>query len=380
MKSKNFPTLYQSDKRQKCRQWDIKVEEHENHSVILCNFGCVPGKIIENSIIVDKGKNVGKKNATTHFEQAVLDASSRWKKKKDIEGYQEFFTLESSPNKPFLPMLAHEFRKQEKKIKFPCYVQPKLDGYRMIYNPDTKKCTSRTGKEYSVLYQTELYKELQICPYHLDGELYRHDPNFAFENFGILRKVSTDANMDVLNLIQYHVYDIIDPKSSFTDRWSLIDKWFSKKSKKIQIIKVDTLICHTKEEFISKHLEFVKDGYEGSMLRNSDGLYKCKERSYDLQKHKDFQDDEYKISGYTEEKNTDGGDPLIVWICETSEGKTFKVASKGSDKERQKIYKEADKYIGQLLSVQYFGLTNDGIPRFPKTLRNGLDSIRILKE
>ena len=68
MKSKNFPTLYQSDKRQKCRQWDIKVEEHENHSVILCNFGCVPGKIIENSIIVDKGKNVGKK-----MQQPILN-------------------------------------------------------------------------------------------------------------------------------------------------------------------------------------------------------------------------------------------------------------------------------------------------------------------
>ncbi len=373
MKSQNFPTLYQSDKRGKCRQWDIKVEEHENHSVILCHFGCVPGKRIENSIIVDKGKNLNKKNETSHFEQAVLDASSRWNKKKDIEGYQEFFSIEStsSINKP---MLAHEFRKHEKKIKFPCYIQPKLDGYRMIYNPITKKCTSRTGKEYAILYQTDLYKELEKCPYHLDGELYRHDPNFLFENFGILRKTtSTDVNLEILNQIQYHVYDIIDSTLSFSKRWSLIDKWFSKRE--IQIIKVDTMICNTKEEFLSKHVDFVKNGYEGSMLRNNDGLYKCKERSYDLQKHKDFQDTEFKITGFTEEKSTNGGDPLIVWICETKDKKQFKVQSKGTDQIRQEIYRNADQYIGKLLTVQYNGLTSDGIPRFPKTLRYGLDSI-----
>lgn len=377
MKSKIFPSLYQSDKRQKCRQWDISVEEHKDHSVIICKFGCVPGKIINSSIIVSTGKNIGKVNETTHYDQAVLEASSRWKKKKDIEGYQEFFTLDSSPSdKPSLPMLAHEFRKHEKKIKFPCYIQPKLDGYRMIYNPITKKCTSRTGKEYSVLYQTELYKELEKCPYHLDGELYRHDPSFAFENFGILRKVSTEANMDILNQIQYHVYDIIDSTLSFSDRWSSIDKWFSKKPYKIQIVKVETLLCDTKDDFLTRHIDFVKKGYEGTMLRNVHAYYKCKERSYDLQKHKDFQDAEFKISGFTEEKNTDGGDPLIVWICETSNGKTFKVASKGTDKDRQKIYKEADKYIGQLLTVQYNGLTSDEIPRFPKTLRPGLEAIR----
>jgi DNA ligase 1 len=371
-----FPTLYQMDKTQKCRQWTISVEESTTHSTVRCHFGRTPGKMIESSIIIDKGKNIGKKNETSHYEQALSEASSRWRKKKEIEGYQEFFNLGSrDDDKPSLPMLAHDFRKHEKKIRFPCHIQPKLDGYRMIYNPQTKKCSSRTGKEYSILYQTELYKELQTCPFELDGELYRHDPDFAFESLGILRKISTNADVDTLNKIQYHVYDIIDSTLSFKDRWSAIEKWF--RSHKIKfIVKVPTMICNTKDDFLTKHREFVRDGYEGSMLRNSDGLYKRKERSYDLQKHKDFQDAEYIISGFTGEKNTDGGDPLIIWICDTNDGKSFKVVSKGTDKDRQSIYKQAGKYIGQKLSVQFIGFTNDGIPRFPKTLRDGLESIR----
>jgi hypothetical protein len=41
------------------------------------------------------------------------------------------------------------------------------------------------------------------------------------------------------------------------------------------------------------------------------------------------------------------------------------------------LYQNGKVYIGKMLSVQYFGLTADGIPRFPKTLRDGINSIRI---
>ena len=113
------------------------------------------------------------------------------------------------------------------------------------------------------------------------------------------------------------------------------------------------------------------------MVRNKSGVYKCKFRSYDLLKLKDFEDDEFKIINYTFEKDTTGGDNnLVVWICETKEGKSFNVQSKGTREERQDIYKQANKYIGCNLWVQFFGLTSDCVPRFPKTMRNGTDSIR----
>jgi len=57
-------------------------------------------------------------------------------------------------------------------------------------------------------------------------------------------------------------------------------------------------------------------------------------------------------------------------------GKPFNVPSKGTREERTELFKNGRKYIGKMLSVQYFGLTSDGVPRFPKSLREGESSIR----
>jgi hypothetical protein len=43
-------------------------------------------------------------------------------------------------NTIIFPMLANDFNKRKDKISFPLFVQPKLDGYRMIYNSKTKYC------------------------------------------------------------------------------------------------------------------------------------------------------------------------------------------------------------------------------------------------
>jgi DNA ligase-1 len=136
-------------------------------------------------------------------------------------------------------------------------------------------------------------------------------------------------------------------------------------------------LCNSKEEILENHKINTQNNYEGSIIRNSRGMYKCKFRSFDLLKYKDFDDAEFEIVNYTYEKDVTGNDKnLIVWVCKTSENKEFHVQSKGTREERHELYKNASKYIGKKLWVQYFGLTNDLIPRFPKTLREGKLSIR----
>jgi DNA ligase-1 len=54
-----------------------------------------------------------------------------------------------------------------------------------------------------------------------------------------------------------------------------------------------------------------------------------------------------------------------VWICETEKGDDFKVVPQGTMEERQEAYQNAAVYIGDMLKVKYFELTDDGIPRFP---------------
>jgi hypothetical protein len=108
---------------------------------------------------------------------------------------------------------------------------------------------------------------------------------------------------------------------------------------------------------------------------------KPKFRSYDLLKYKNFDDDEFEIAGITSEIDTSGNNEnLIVWICKNKDNKTFNVQSKGTKKERQELFKIGKNFIGYKLWVQYFGFTNDGIPRFPKSMREGIQSIRNIKE
>jgi DNA ligase-1 len=377
-----YDTLYATDKNGKVKQWDICVENTGNHSLITSSFGYLDGKKTISKVVVDHGKNIGKRNETTHYEQAQSQAQSKWNKKRDIEGYHTTPTahvLDSSePAGPVLPMLAQDYSKHKKKLQFPCYVQPKLDGYRMIFNPQTKKCTTRTGKEYLIIKGTELYKQLlnlddvDTC---LDGELYVHDSVFKFENYGILRKQKelTKTEMDILNRIEYHVYDVIDEKVPFEERKTRLQDLQVSSNIKVVLPKV----CNSETDIQEAHKEYVEEGYEGTMVRSQFGKYQCKYRSVDLLKYKDFDDTEYKIVDYTSEMDTTGNnEPLIVWICKTDNGKQFNVQSTGTREERKVLYKEADKYIGKPLWVKHFGLTADGIPRFPKTMRDGLLAIR----
>lgn len=405
-----FDTLYGIDKKDKIKQWDIYVEDFGHYTELVYSYGYIDGKKVICKQIIEKGKNIGKKNETSHYEQAVLEAKSKWNKKKDLEGYSTNLnevknkndntikdntinnntikentikenTIKDKDNiikhNTIYPMLAHDYKKHANKLKFPCYIQPKLDGYRMIYNNFTKKCTSRQGKEFDVIKNTELFSELQsinlqeqINDIILDGELYVH--NGIFENLGILRKKKlSDEDKIKLNTIEYHVYDIINPNLKYYERYNLLKSIFEKNTfKKLKF--VESIEIKSENDIKNVHDRFIDKNYEGSILRNSNGLYKIKFRSTDLLKYKDFEDNEYKIVDYTFEKNTsDVGENLIVWICETENGDIFRVRPKGTHEERKMLYKKCvnnfDQFKNRKLYVKYFELTDNNIPRFPTT-------------
>ncbi len=385
---KKYPTLYGFDKNNKIKEWNISVEMQGDHAIMMYSYGYLDGEKVECKREITRGKNVGKSNETTPFQQAIAEASSRWKKKMEEGCVTDLNIIQKKTQNEqvYSPMLAHEYKKNMKKLTFPCYAQPKLDGYRMIF--DLKgNCLSRTGKEYKILKNTELYKELikllERIQLVLDGELYVHDSSFSFENYGVLRKlkISNEGDFQKLDKIQYHVYDIIDNEKTlpFKDRFAKLSQLQEAITDlgchKVKI--VQTKICQSKYDADEHHQDMVQQGYEGSILRNAMGLYKCKYRSYDLLKYKDFDDDEFKIVDFTSETDVTNKDQkIVVWICETENGKRFKVPSKGTREERQVLYEKGNTFIGKKLWVQYFGLTNEGIPRFPKTKVAGQEAIR----
>lgn len=383
-----FDILYGQSKDGKKKSWQISVEHYQDYSEIVTLHGYT--RKIETRRRITSGKNLNKANATTHYQQAIAEATSKWTKKKNIENYSTDsfdiditkLSIKETDNHIAFPMLAQDFSKHKKKVEFPCFVQPKLDGYRMIYNTSSKSITTRQGKEFNIVKQTsKLYKELSSLPegYILDGELYIH--NNSFETLGILRKTKNLTQEDKINLdkIEYHVYDTIDTQLLYNNRRKLIDSLIQ--PYKFEMIKiVQTFEVNSENDIQHYHQQFVNtDGYEGTIIRTYNGMYKEKYRSYDLLKFKDFMDSEFEIVDYTFEKDTSGEDKnLIVWVIKVKENITCKVRPKGNKEQRQELYlqctKDFTQFKGKQLWTKFFEYTSDGNLRFPTTKTNDMSS------
>jgi hypothetical protein len=74
-------TLYSTAKTEKTKLWKIKVETNTEYSTIRISYGYLNGKLTETITHVKEGKNIGKKNQTDHYQQALNDAKSKVEKK-----------------------------------------------------------------------------------------------------------------------------------------------------------------------------------------------------------------------------------------------------------------------------------------------------------
>lgn len=367
---KVFTTLYSKKSTNKTLQWKIEVNETKKGAVITTTYGDVNGKMITSNRVVEVGKNIGKKNETTPFEQAVAEATSKWKDKVNKSGYVEFLDIKQDKEEStktdlskIRPMLAQRYEERKKYIKYECYVQPKLDGIRCLAykDGDEIKLMSRQGKVFPHL--DHIKKELLKCKFEgfLDGELFTRELEFKQISGFVRKEKLKDVDIEKSKKIQYHIYDTFDLSNMdmpFSERTQIINKLF--RQNKI-LIKVPTYICKTEEKMLEQYNEFVDQDYEGIMIRNSDGKYKLKYRSNDLIKLKPFQDNEYKIVDFKEGSGRDKG--CVIWICENKSGGTFSVRPKGTLDERKELFKNGKEYIGKMLTVRFQELLDDS-PRF----------------
>ena len=364
-----FPPLSATSSTGKTKVWKIKVIDRAGVGVIKTTHGYEDGKMVENERLIEVGKNIGKSNETTPVEQAVKEAQSDWNKKKDA-GYkpEEEEVAMGGAGGPApaaaafvapLPMLELDYHKRGKDIVFPAYAQRKLDGVRCLAISG-KGLYSRLGKKFPQL--EAIMKEIDALPAGtiLDGELYSDTLTFQ-EIVGLVKKETLlPKDVTKMEYIFLWVYDTIRG-GTYTDRKKWLDTLFEKKFKHLRQLPTDE--CKTIEDIAPLHAKYVEDGYEGLMLRNKAGPYKVGYRSKDLQKYKEFQDDEFEIIGFTEGDGIEKG--CVIWTCETAKGTVFSVRPRGTHEERRELLKTAKTMVGKKLTVRFQELTDDGIPRFP---------------
>mgnify|MGYP001344260092 CR=1 FL=1 len=368
----SLSTLYGRSTNGKLKEWNISVlKMADGTCYIETEHGYEDGKKQLDQRYIEEGKNIGRANETSPYEQALSEAKSAHSRKKDSGYIEDKNKIPSASDGMFLPMLAHRYDKHSSKINFPCWVQPKLDGVRMIAKKEDGNILmwSRKGKEMVIPDKIAAQLELMLSEGQcVDGEIYVHDWTFQ-RIISAVKKKRADTE-----LLEYHIYDSPHPTLSFEERIpkrtmcttnfpEYCRDWNGKSFQLKNIKFVETVDIEDQDEFDFYESRFISDGYEGMMVRNQNSLYKYKHRSYDLQKVKRFVDNEFKIIGGKDGTGRETG--LVIFKCVTNDGSEFDVRPMGTHEDRAEIYKNLSSYIGKDLTVKYQELTDDGIPRFP---------------
>lgn len=339
--------------------------------------------------------NKGKINERNVFQNALIYARAQWLKRKDKGGLEsKNIRVSVESNTMYFPMLAKTFKDGEKHLRFPLYVQPKLDGVRCLMflkkkNGGVKNVVAYTRakkpfpsieylKKIAYPYLNALYDDDKNQSIYLDGELYKHGKKLQ-DISGDSRNESTDTSITNINRNEYHIYDCFyreELNTPFAQRYeqlsALYDALDLEDAKVIR--KVPTYLVKNMIEASKKYTQFTKMGYEGAMLRNANGPYQssASTRSNDLVKMKPKFTDEFEIVGFTDgSKGKDKG--AIIWICQTDD-QQFNVTPKDiSYAERYELYNDAvenfdEKYLGRMMTVEYEDLSSAGVPLRAKAL------------
>lgn len=369
-------TLYQiSSSTGNTKVWSVEVRPAGETAELVIRSGVLGGKMVENVRQVE-GKNIGRSNETTPLEQAQLEAQSKINEKLRKGYVSDVSEVKSSAvlgtGIP-APMLAHKYHptgaqsgsKTLSQIgilgKEIC-VQPKLDGNRCLIVVDGYRAEmyTRTGKLMPVQLKHILHDvldRLHGTKFILDGELYSDEISFNTLNGLIKREMVTSEQYQQRSLIKYHLYDVIS-HADYRERYDFICQFASEN---IHVIPSEIITATDKN--IQEKLElYLSQGHEGLMIRQL-GMGYDNKRSWQLCKYKVFEDAEYKLVGFEEDAR---GGFVGAFVMQNGNG-TFNAGASGqSVEERTEMWKNPQKYIGRMATIEYFGKSEYGVPRFPK--------------
>lgn len=257
------------------------------------------------------------------------------------------------------PMLATGYDKT--RVKFPCFVQAKLDGVRAIIClvGNLVHILSRTGKEYDVPH-LRAWAEGHRDLLPLDGEIYNHN-ELTFQQICSAVKCKSEWT----DKLKYVVYDRPIADETNKNRWAELLTDFEDVDDPIALC--ETAVAHSHEEIERWHDYFVMRGYEGAIIRNMDGKYN-EGRSNNLMKLKRFDTTEFEVLQVHEAAGQDKGTALFE-LRVPNTAWTFHARPTGSRELRAIYLRDKNKIIGKMCTVRHFGYTDGGaIPRFPVAL------------
>lgn len=279
-------------------------------------------------------------------------------------------------------------------LKFPVLATPKLDGIRVLKIDG--KAVTRTFKHLPNKHIRELLEK--HLPDGVDGELmtpgtfndiqskvmsFDGEPEFTFYAFDYVKdsliRPYKDRMLDMVNALESVVKD-----STLSFSINLLTP----------------VLVRTMEELLELESQCLEQGFEGVMLRQPDGKYKCGRstpKEQILMKLKRFHDAEAKVIGFEEKmqnenvqernefglaKRSSKKDGLIrantlgsLVVEDLKTGVKFGIGSGFDDELKKEIWLHQRKYKNKIVKYKYQSVGVKDAPRFPVFLgfRSKLD-------
>jgi len=283
-------------------------------------------------------------------------------------------------------MLADDSKKHEKKMTGQVYVEPKLDGVRVItvcdVDKDEVRMYSRNGKELNnfpkILEQFDSMLDQMSESMVFDGEVMSDDFQTLMREIHRKGGAKTDdAVLNVFDCLPLEAFKEGGYAGSLTVRKGMLEQYeFGPNISKVEFVRMNLDDDDGQKQFADYNKLCIDKGFEGIMVKPMGGIYECKRSSLWL-KVKPFIEVSLKVVD-TEEGTGRNAGKLGALIVEGKDMDKFIKTNVGSgltDTDRETFWQAKDKLIGQIVEVRADAITqnqdtqNEWSLRFPRFLR-----------
>lgn len=293
----------------------------------------------------------------------------------------------------FKPMLADPA--DLKLLRFPVLGSPKIDGVRAVILDGV--VTSRSLKPIPNPHVQAMFGRLKF----LDGELVVGSPTSTTLMQDTMSGVMSKSGAPD---VKYYVFDHVENlNTSFSSRRVSIEVSVGWYNAGAEVVVVPQRELKNLAQVLTYEEECLNQGYEGIMLRDPLGFYKCGRstaREQALVKLKRFVDAEAKIVGFEEEQRNDNeattnelgrtkrstakagkvakgtlGAFIVEGLADPYKGVRFNVGGGLTAAQRVLFWEQRDKLVGETLTYKSFLIGVKTAPRFPifVALRDAMD-------
>lgn len=279
---------------------------------------------------------------------------------------------------PIKPLLAGTLKFIEQAQKYPYACSQKLDGIRSLVLSN-----QAVSRKLIAIPNRHINKAMSVLPHGIDGEII-----IPGRTFNEIQSIVMSFEAEGESEFEFHAFDYVkdSTEKEYLERIEDLKKLELPPFVKLVL----PTIVNNSAELEALEEKYVTEGYEGIMLRDPRGKYKCGRSTLKegiLLKYKRFEDSEAVVIGFNEKlknENELGQDELghakrssskehlvpmdtlgSFEVRDIETGIEFSVGSGLNSELAKEIWDNRDKYLGKTISYRYQKSGMKSKPRNP---------------